>query len=130
MPGPIRVRRVAALSGGLIAVGCALLWGARTYPQELTGTWTNVSTPGHTIDDTMPITLTLRSAGQGYLKVSDVPEQQITWSADENKVVVHLSGGADVLTNLGSSDVVATLSPAREELKLDLGSVYPLRHAD
>lgn len=71
-----------------------------------------------------PCTLQLNAGGQGFIKVASLPERPISWSEQEDKVILRSDEPPPANTsnvNAQSNTIVGTLAPDKQTMTLDFG---------
>ena len=108
-----RGTKVTRAVGIAVLAAALLVWFCRVYPPSLTGTFSHAS------DSTgAAMRLTLRPGGSGYLKWDNLPEEQIRWYADGDRLNVLNSGLAAMVMGVHS---IAVRSGEDQSLLLDTG---------
>lgn len=78
------------------------------------------------------VSLELKENGKGFGKLGPVPEQPLTWTAEDNKVILRLGdtpendskGGSGNAAGPGAN-LVGTLAQDRQSMTVDIGVVHP-----
>ena len=116
----------------LIAAGCG-------HGTRAAGTWTGLVKPGNgPVSDLIanamkgPSDLTLNPDGTGFLKISGVPEEPISWKQEGDKLILQsrplsssqaAPGGLITVNSVPLQILVGTLSQDGNTLRIDLGQV-------
>ena len=130
---------LATLACTLIVAGCSLLqspavgdWSGTMTASPQGGVIGAIATGFVTAVTGNSASLSLRADGTGYVKMMSAPEQQITWKADGDRVLIY---GIDTASNKEdatispspnapkSDAVIARFSDDKKTLTVDAGSV-------
>ena len=129
---------VALVSCTVLVAGCSLLqspavgdWSGTMTAAPQGGVMGAIASGFVTATVGNTASLSLRADGTGYVKMMSAPEQQITWKADGDRVLIRgIRSGADGVTtaspapSVSENDaVIARLSADKKTLTVDAGPV-------